>query len=136
MTSIENYVEANRSRWLDELFHLLRQPSISTRDEGVRECASLLSRFMTAAGIRSRILETDRHPVVYGEILREGKPTLLVYGHYDCQPPEPLEEWLSPPFEPVIRNGKIYGRGTSDNKAQLFTYIKAVEALRTCSGER
>jgi acetylornithine deacetylase/succinyl-diaminopimelate desuccinylase-like protein len=135
MTSIENYVEANRSRWLDELFQLLRQPSISTRNEGVRECASLLSRFMTEAGIRSRVLETDRHPVVYGEILRENKPTLLVYGHYDCQPPEPLEEWTSPPFEPVIRNGKIYGRGTSDNKAQLFTYVKAVEALRQCSGE-
>ena len=129
MTSFDHCIEESRSRWLDELFQLLRQPSISTRDEGVRECASLLKRFMTEAGISSRILETDRHPVVYGEILREGKPTLLVYGHYDCQPPEPLEEWLSPPFEPVIRNGKIYGRGTSDNKAQLFTYVKAAEAL-------
>ena len=92
MTSVESYVEANRSRWLDELFQLLRQPSISTRDEGIRECASLLARFMAEARIKTQIMETARHPVVYGEILRDGSPTLLIYGHYDCQPPEPLEE--------------------------------------------
>jgi len=135
MTSVESYVEANRSRWLDELFQLLRQPSISTRDEGIRECASLLARFMAEARIKTQIMETARHPVVYGEILRDGSPTLLIYGHYDCQPPEPLEEWTSPPFEPVIRKGKIYGRGSSDNKAQLFTYVKAVETLLRTSGD-
>jgi acetylornithine deacetylase/succinyl-diaminopimelate desuccinylase-like protein len=134
MSTPEQFVEANRSRILDELFRFLRQPSISTRNEGVSECAGLLAGFMEEAGIKTRIFETDRHPVVYGEILREGKPTLLMYGHYDIQPPEPLEEWTSPPLEPVIRNGKIFCRGSSDNKAQLFSYVKAVEAIIRTAG--
>jgi acetylornithine deacetylase/succinyl-diaminopimelate desuccinylase-like protein len=129
MGSVERYVEQSRSRWLEELFRFLRQPSISTRDEGVRECAGLLKTFMTEAGIKAQVMETDRHPVVYGEIKGKRALTLLIYGHYDVQPPEPLQEWNTPPFEPTVKNGKIYGRGTSDNKAQLFTYVKAVEAL-------
>ena len=129
MSKPDQFVEIHRNRILEELFSLLRQPSISTRDEGVKACAELLARSMTEVGITTRIFETERHPIVYGEMLRERKPTLLIYGHYDVQPPEPLEEWSSPPFEPVIRGGKIYGRGSSDNKAQLFSYVKAVEAL-------
>ena len=81
-----------------------------------------------------RLEETPGHPVVYGELLKPGAPTVLIYGHYDVQPPEPLELWDSPPFEPAIRNGKIYGRGTSDNKAQLFTYLKTVETMRATLG--
>jgi acetylornithine deacetylase/succinyl-diaminopimelate desuccinylase-like protein len=136
MDVLDQYTEQNRSRFLEELFTLLRQPSISTRDEGVRECAQLLSGMMAQSGINSRIIETARHPVVYGEILKEkDAPTVLVYGHYDVQPPEPLQEWLSDPFKPEIRQGKIYGRGTSDNKAQLFTYIKAIEVFRETRGE-
>lgn len=131
----EEYVQNNRAAILAELFQLLRQPSISTRDEGVRECAAMLAAMMRKVGISTEIFETARHPVVYGELIKEGAPTVLVYGHYDVQPPEPLEEWLSPPFEPEIRDGKIYGRGTSDNKAQLFTYIKSVEAFRQSIGE-
>ncbi len=131
----EQYIEDNRSRILDELFQFLRQPSISTRDEGVRECADMLASMMDNVGISSKIYETARHPVVYGEIIKEGAPTVLVYGHYDVQPPEPLEEWLSPPFEPEIRDGKIYGRGTSDDKSQLFTYVKCVEAFKETMGE-
>lgn len=129
MSKWDQFVETERDRFLEELFVLLRQPSISTRDEGVKACAELLARMMDEVGIKTRIFETERHPIVYGELLREGKPTLLIYGHYDVQPPEPLEEWSSPPFEPVIRRGKIYCRGSSDNKAQLFTYVKAVEAF-------
>ncbi|RJQ57906.1 MAG: M20/M25/M40 family metallo-hydrolase [Desulfobacteraceae bacterium] len=135
MTNPERYIEENRARFLDELFTLLRQPSISTRNEGVQECAELLAGMMKHVGIDTRIISTARHPVVYGEILREGAPTVLVYGHYDVQPPEPFDEWLSPPFEPTLRDGRIYCRGSSDNKAQLFSYVKAVEAFRKTSGE-
>src|SRR5262249_48946797 len=109
--------------------------SISTRNEGMGECADLLAALMRAAGIATEIIATPRHPVVYGELLKLGAPTMLIYGHYDVQPPEPLELWHSPPFEPTIRDGKIFGRGTSDNKAQLFTYVKAVEAMRAVHGE-
>lgn len=135
MNPTDPYVEENRSRFLEELFTFLRQPSISTRDEGVRECAEMLAAMMQDVGIKTRIYETARHPVVYGEIIKEAAPTILVYGHYDVQPPEPLEEWLSPPFEPEIREGKIYARGASDNKSQLLTYVKAVEACQEALGE-
>jgi acetylornithine deacetylase/succinyl-diaminopimelate desuccinylase-like protein len=134
MSTPEEFIETHRSRILEELFQFLRQPSISTRNEGVGQCAGLLARFMEESGIKTRIFETERHPVVYGEIIKPGKPTLLMYGHYDIQPPEPLEEWTSPPLEPVIRDGKIFCRGSSDNKSQLFSYVKAVEALLRSSG--
>jgi acetylornithine deacetylase/succinyl-diaminopimelate desuccinylase-like protein len=129
------YIEANRERFLAELFTLLRQPSISTRNEGVAECANLLAGQMRDVGITTEIIPTPRHPVVYGEVPKPGAPTVLIYGHYDVQPPEPLELWDSPPFEPAIRNGKIFGRGTSDNKAQLFTYLKTVETMKAVFGE-
>jgi acetylornithine deacetylase/succinyl-diaminopimelate desuccinylase-like protein len=129
------YIEQNRERFLAELFTLLRQPSISTRNEGVTECANLLASQMRDVGITTEIIPTPRHPVVYGELPKPGAPTVLIYGHYDVQPPEPLELWDSPPFEPAIRNGKIYGRGTSDNKAQLFTYLKTVETMKAVFGE-
>ncbi|MGO4572614.1 M20/M25/M40 family metallo-hydrolase [Microvirga sp. 2TAF3] len=133
---IDAYIEDNRERFLEELFTFLRQPSISTRNEGMHECADLLAGLMRGVGIETRIMETPRHPIVYGEIDKgPDAPTVLVYGHYDVQPPEPLELWTSPPFEPEIRNGKIYGRGTSDNKAQIFIYIKTIEALRAVTGD-
>ena len=133
--AMDAYIEANRERFLDELFRFLRQPSISTRDEGMQESADLLAGLMRDVGIETRVEQTPRHPIVAGEVLRPDKPTVLVYGHYDIQPPEPLELWETPPFEPTIRNGKIYGRGTSDNKAQLFIYIKVIETLRAVAGE-
>jgi acetylornithine deacetylase/succinyl-diaminopimelate desuccinylase-like protein len=89
---------------------------------------------MTKVGIKVQIFKKSHHPIVYGEIIKEGQPTVLIYGHYDCQPPEPLDQWTSPPFEPMIRNGKIYGCGSSDNKGQLFTYLKAVETLIQVEG--
>ena len=139
MTDLEkrcdDYIEANRERFLEELYTFLRQPSVSTRDEGMGECAELLAQLMRDVGIETRVIPTARHPVVYGEIAKPGAPTVLVYGHYDVQPPEPLDLWDSPPFEPEIRDGKIYGRGTSDNKAQIFIYIKTVEVLRAVLGE-
>ncbi len=132
---VDAYIRENGDRFLPELFTLLRQPSISTRNAGMNECAQLLAGQMRDVGIATEIIPTPRHPIVYGELLRPGAPTVLIYGHYDVQPPEPLELWDSPPFEPTIRDGKIYGRGTSDNKAQLFTYLKTVETMRATRGD-
>ena len=130
MNEIFRYVDQNRQRFLDELFVLLRQPSISAQNQGVTECARLLQGQMEAIGIPARILTTGGHPVVYGELKSDGATrTVLVYGHYDVQPADPIELWNSPPFEPTIRDGRIYGRGTGDNKGQFFAHLKAVEAV-------
>ena len=129
------YVESNRQRFVDELCVLLRQPSISTQDTGVRECAELVRRFMAEAGLQARLVDTGGYPVVFGEARVSGAaPTVLIYGHYDVQPPEPLEAWETPPFEPSIRNGRIYARGAGDNKGQMFAHLKAVEAILRTRG--
>ena len=129
------YIDAHRDRYLSELFPLLRQPSISATGEGMRECAEMLARDMQTVGLDTRILPTAGHPVVFGDTLnREAPFTLLIYGHYDVQPPEPLDKWHSPPFEPEIRDGRMYGRGTADNKGQLFTHLKAIQAVRRVLG--
>ena len=135
MEDIFAYVDAHRDRFLAELFSLLRVPSISAQNTGVTECADMLRGMLEQAGAETRIFETGRHPVVYGEIINpEATRTLLVYGHYDVQPPEPLDLWLTPPFEPTVRDGRIYGRGTADNKGQLFCHVKAVEAILKTRG--
>jgi len=136
MEQIFRYVDQHRDRFLSELFSLLRQPSISTQDEGVAECAQLLKGQMEAVGVPARILPTGGNPVVYGELSAPGaKRTILIYGHYDVQPPEPLELWNTPPFEPTIRDGRIWGRGTGDNKGQFFAHVKAVEAVLKTVGK-
>jgi acetylornithine deacetylase/succinyl-diaminopimelate desuccinylase-like protein len=128
-------VQQNRERFLAELFALLRQPSISAQNVGVAECAALLQRQMEAIGIPARIVPTVGHPVVYGEVQAPGATrTVLIYGHYDVQPPEPLELWHTPPFEPTIKDGRIWGRGTGDNKGQFFAHLKAVEAVLKTEG--
>ena len=135
MDDVFAYVESNRARFVDELCTLLRQPSISTQDTGVRECADLVRRFMAEAGAEARLLDTGGYPVVFGEVRAPGAArTVLVYGHYDVQPPEPLEAWDTPPFEPSIRNGRIYARGAGDNKGQMFAHLKAVEAVLRVRG--
>ncbi len=135
MKEIYEYLEAQKEAYLEELFAFLRARSISTTGDGVRECAGLLKSIMEKSGIKTTVFETEHHPVVYGEwITSPHLPTMLVYGHYDVQPAEPLEAWHSDPFEPVIRDGRIYCRGASDNKAQLFTHIKAFEAWRKVKG--
>lgn len=132
------YIEEHKQDYLDELFIFLRQRSISTTNDGVTECAELLADIMRHAGIRNvQIFPTSRHPVVYGDIITDPSlPTQLVYGHYDVQPPDPVDKWNTDPFEPVIKNGKIYCRGCSDNKSQLFTYIKGAEAYRKINGDK
>ena len=125
----------NQERDLNDLFTLLSQPSISTQNIGVRECAELVKSLLDDAGLATRLIESSGHPFVYGEYpAPAGAPTVLFYGHYDVQPPEPLDAWLSPPFEPTIRDGRIYARGVGDNKGQFFAHIAALRAWRETTG--
>lgn len=133
MTDLEEYLRQHDARFHDELFAFLRIPSVSARSEhagDVRTCATWLRDNMAAAGLDTSIHETAGHPIVLGEWRHAppGAPTILVYGHYDVQPVEPLDLWESAPFEPVIRDGRIYARGSVDDKGQLFLHVKAIEA--------
>lgn len=133
MSDAVRYAEENAGRFLDELFDFLRIPSVSAssaHDGETRRTAEWFADRLRDAGLAARIMETARHPIVVGEWRDAGPdaPTLLIYGHYDVQPPEPLEEWTSPPFEPEIRDGRIYARGSADDKGQLYMHVKALEA--------
>ena len=140
MTSVAaGYVRANQERLLNELFELLRIPSISTLPEhknDVARAAQYIAEKLTAAGLENvAVIPTAKHPLVYADWLHApDKPTVLCYGHYDVQPPDPLELWESPPFDPTIRNGNIYARGACDDKGQMYMHIKAAEALRAVKG--
>lgn len=136
MEKVFEYIEAHKEEYLKELFDFLRCKSISTTNEGVEECAAMLAGMMKRCGIQNvAVYPTKRHPVVYGDILTDPSlPTQLVYGHYDVQPADISEGWDSDPFEPEIRGDKIYCRGCSDNKAQLFAYLKGVEAYLAVHG--
>ncbi|MCC6791332.1 MAG: M20/M25/M40 family metallo-hydrolase [Thermomicrobiales bacterium] len=128
--------EANRQRDLDDLFRLIRQPSISTQNIGVAECAALVEELLATAGFAVTSYPTAGHPMIYGERCNApGKPTVLIYGHYDVQPPEPLDRWDSPPFEPEIRDGRIWARGAGDNKGQFFAQICGARAWLETAGE-
>ncbi len=134
------YFEQNRERYLDELKQWLRIPSISTLPENkpdIRRAADFARDQLRAAGLETELIEKEGHnPLIYAEWLgAPGKPTLLLYGHYDVQPPDPLDEWKSPPFEPEIRNDNIYARGSSDDKGQTLILIKAVEGLLKSKGK-
>ena len=135
----ETYLEEHYDRHLDELKELLRIPSVSSLPEhkqDVRRAANWVADALRAVGVpRVEVMETAGNPVVYGEWLVDpAKQTALIYGHYDVQPPDPLELWDSPPFEPTIRDGKLYARGSSDDKGNLFMPIKALEALVRTNG--
>jgi acetylornithine deacetylase/succinyl-diaminopimelate desuccinylase-like protein len=122
-------------RDLGDLFRLIAQPSISAQNVGVRECADLFVALLQAAGFTARLMPTPAHPVVFAEWLgAPERPTVLIYGHYDVQPPDPLDEWLSPPFEPTIRDGKLFGRGAGDNKGQIFAQIAAARTWLEVAG--
>ena len=131
---MKEYIEQNKERFFEELFSLLRIPSISAKaehKEDMRRCAERLAILLMEAGADfAEVSPSDGNPVVYGEkILGPDYKTVLVYGHYDVQPPEPLEKWRTDPFEPVIHDGAIWGRGANDDKGQLFMHIKAFEFL-------
>jgi acetylornithine deacetylase/succinyl-diaminopimelate desuccinylase-like protein len=133
--AVHRHIDSRRDEHLDILMTLLRQPSISAQDTGVKECAALLAQTMRRLGVAAEVMQTQTQPVVYGELIRDpGAFTLLCYGHYDVQPPEPLELWESPPFEPTIRHGRVYARGAGDNKGQLLTHILAANAWLVAAG--
>ncbi len=128
------YQQKNKDRFLNELIELLRIPSVSARSEhknDMLQCAEAVKQKLIDAGAdKAEVYTTEGHPIVYGEkIIDANKPTVLVYGHYDVQPPDPLELWHSGPFEPVIKDGKIYARGSADDKGQVYMHIKALETM-------
>lgn len=134
MQAWKEYLESNKDRFLNEMLDLLRIPSVSAKSEhkeDMRKCAEAVkARLLEAGADKAEIYETDGHPLVYGEkIVDPSKPTVLVYGHYDVQPPDPLELWKSGPFEPVIIDGKIFARGSCDDKGQFYMHVKALETL-------
>ena len=134
MQAWKEYQEKNKERFLNELLALLRIPSVSARSEhkdDMQNCALAVQKSLQEAGAENvTIYPTAGHPVVYGEkIIDASKPTVLVYGHYDVQPPDPLELWHSGPFEPLIKDGKIYARGACDDKGQFYMHVKALETL-------
>jgi acetylornithine deacetylase/succinyl-diaminopimelate desuccinylase-like protein len=139
-SSAVDFARTNQSRFLDELKALLRIPSISTDPEhkgDVRHAAEVLHGELKRIGMENvRLIETSGHPLVYADWLHvEDKPTAILYGHYDVQPPDPLDEWLSPPFEPAERNGNLYARGAVDDKGQMYMHVKALESLLAAEGK-
>lgn len=134
MQNIKEYVETNKQRFLDELFELLRFPSVSADQKyagDVRRTAEFVAQKLRDAGADNvEVCETAGHPIVYGEKITDpSKPTVLVYGHYDVQPADPLELWETPPFEPTVRDGKIFARGACDDKGQFYMHVKAFELM-------
>jgi acetylornithine deacetylase/succinyl-diaminopimelate desuccinylase-like protein len=130
----KDYQDKNKDRFLNEMLDLLRIPSVSAKSEhkaDMQKCADAVKKSLLAAGCdKADVMPTDGHPVVYGEkIIDAAKPTVLVYGHYDVQPAEPLELWHSGPFEPVIKDGKVFARGSADDKGQFYMHVKALETL-------
>jgi acetylornithine deacetylase/succinyl-diaminopimelate desuccinylase-like protein len=139
MPTVTEFIHDHEERLLNELKDFLRIPSISTLPEhaaDVRSAAHFVADKLTVAGLENvQVIPTGRHPLVYADWLHApGKPTVLCYGHYDVQPADPLELWHSPPFEPTIRDGNIYARGSADDKGQMYSHIKAIEALRAVHG--
>ena len=137
--TVDSYIELNKGRFLDELIELLKVPSVSADpafSKDVHRAAELLSERLNEIGIdKVEVCPTAGYPIVYGEkIVDENLPTVLVYGHYDVQPADPIELWTSPPFEPVIKDGKIYARGACDDKGQMYMHIKAVELMLKTDG--
>lgn len=131
---VRKYVEENEKQFLQELFELLRIPSVSAdsrHKSDVRKAAEYVKKKLLDAGADiAELVETKGHPIVFGEKrVGDNQPTVLVYGHYDVQPPDPLELWESPPFEPTIKDGKIYARGACDDKGQFYMHIKAFECM-------
>ncbi len=134
MEKVQQYISTNKDRFLNELLDLLRIPSVSADSKykgDVQKAAEFIKNSLVSAGAdKVEICPTKGHPIVYGEKMVDPKlPTVLVYGHYDVQPPDPLDLWTSPPFEPVIKDEKIYARGACDDKGQVFMHVKSFECM-------
>lgn len=140
MDQVVKYIKDNRVRYIDELKEYIRIPSISTLKSSIpdiKKCSKFVADSLKKAGMKKvKIIPTSGHPLVYGEWMEApGKPTVLIYGHYDVQPVDPIDLWKSPPFEPVEKSGKIWARGADDNKGQNFIHIKSVEAYLKTVGK-
>ena len=139
--SWNNYLEDNQNRFVGELSDFISIPSVSASDEHFKDVEKagewVVARLKQAGLKNARMMPTETHPVVYGDWLQAGedKPTILVYGHFDVQPADPLDLWDSPPFEPIVKDGKIYGRGASDDKGNMLAPILAAEALLSSTGQ-
>jgi acetylornithine deacetylase/succinyl-diaminopimelate desuccinylase-like protein len=139
-STVSDFVHQQEPRLLEELLDFLRIPSISTDPDhkaDVIRAAEFVAASLQRAGLEHvEIIPTRGHPLIYADWLHAaGKPTVLCYGHYDVQPPDPLDEWVTPPFEPALRDGNIYARGSCDDKGQMYMHIKAVEALQAVHGK-
>ena len=140
MTQAQQYAQENAARFRSELIDLLRIPSVSTDEDYAADCkkaAEWTVDHLKAIGLTAEVIPTGRHPLVYAEWLGAGSeaPTVLIYGHYDVQPAAKEDGWDTEPFDPVERDGKIWGRGTTDDKGQFFTHVKAVESLLETDGK-
>jgi acetylornithine deacetylase/succinyl-diaminopimelate desuccinylase-like protein len=139
MDAVLQYLQTNQQTALDELFEFLSIPSVSADSAfqpEMQRCAEFVRNAMTKAGLTAEIIPTKGHPIVYGERIEDPSlPTVLVYGHYDVQPPDPLNLWTTPPFEPQIRDGKLFARGATDDKGQLFTHLKSIQAWTETTGK-
>ena len=133
MDAFEAYLDSHRDACLNELKRYCAQPSVAAQNKGMTEMAALAQERLEARGFKTRLLPTPGHPVVYGE-LGDGPRTLLIYDHYDVQPPEPLELWDSPAFEPTVRDGKLFARGVADNKGDQLCRMQAIEAWLATRG--
>jgi len=132
---VDAYLEKNIDKSIAELSRLVAQPSVGAQNLGMKECAALVGEMLKARGFKVEIMATDGAPVVFGERKGKSDKTLLIYNHYDVQPPEPLELWETPPFEPSLCNGKLYGRGVSDDKGHIAARLFAIDALLDEQGE-
>ena len=138
--NLAELIDSSRDQHLAELCEFLRIPSVSAKSEhkpDIERAARWVADHLRAAGFKTvEIVPTNLHPLVYGESLEApGQPTVLFYGHYDVQPPEPLDLWTSPAFEPTVRNGSLFGRGTADDKGQVHIHLKALDALQKVNGK-
>jgi acetylornithine deacetylase/succinyl-diaminopimelate desuccinylase-like protein len=132
---VDDIIQNRLEQSLEELARLCAQPSIAAQNEGMEDCAQLVSEMITQRGFQTEVLPSDGYPVVVAERKGRSDRTLLFYNHYDVQPPEPLELWDSPPFEPTIREGKMYARGVSDDKGHILCRLAAIDALLEAEGE-
>lgn len=136
MQETYTYIDEHLAEFVDELLPFIAQPSVSGQNLGMDECAEMLVGLMTKVGIETEVIQSAGAPFVYGQInVGPDKPQLLIYGHYDVVSADPVDQWSSPPFQPEIRDNRIYARGAGDNKGQLFAHLKAVEAYRKTKGE-
>src|SRR5690625_4449313 len=123
MEKVYQYIEENKDKYIDWLLKACEQPSVSTLNIGMKEMAKMVEEFLKVTKAQIECIETDGYPIVYGEIKGDNEKTLSFYNHYDVQPEDPVDEWNSDPFTPTIRDGRLFARGSADNKGNLLARI-------------